>query len=83
MQSHIDDAENYLDMPVVFAEFGVSRKDPGYKGGSCFLKVQTYMDDGYAIVLSKAPSMSNINPFSPPNYRASIPCVLGNADGDA
>ncbi|KAK9289459.1 hypothetical protein L1049_007614 [Liquidambar formosana] len=30
MQAHIDDAENILGMPVVFAEFGVSTKDPGY-----------------------------------------------------
>lgn len=30
MQSHIDDAEKYLGMPVVFSEFGVSTKDPGY-----------------------------------------------------
>lgn len=29
MQSHIDDAE-FLNMPVLFAEFGVSAKDPGY-----------------------------------------------------
>ncbi|CAI9098610.1 OLC1v1035289C1 [Oldenlandia corymbosa var. corymbosa] len=30
MQIHIDDAENYLGMPVLFSEFGVSSKDPGY-----------------------------------------------------
>lgn len=76
-------------MPVVFAEFGVSTKDPGYntsfrdtlfntvyktllnstrKGGSgggsllwqLFPDGTDYMDDGYAIVLSKAPSASNI-----------------------
>ena len=26
----MEDAEKYLGMPVVFAEFGVSSKDPGY-----------------------------------------------------
>ncbi|KAI7997854.1 Mannan endo-1,4-beta-mannosidase 6 [Camellia lanceoleosa] len=30
MQAHIDDADNVLNMPVIFAEFGVSSKDPGY-----------------------------------------------------
>ena len=30
MQAHIEDAEKHLGMPVVFAEFGVSSKDPGY-----------------------------------------------------
>ncbi|XP_057744553.1 mannan endo-1,4-beta-mannosidase 6 [Arachis stenosperma] len=30
MEAHIEDAEKYLGMPVVFAEFGVSSKDPGY-----------------------------------------------------
>lgn len=30
MQAHIEDAEKYLGMPVIFAEFGVSSKDPGY-----------------------------------------------------
>lgn len=30
MESHIEDAEKYLEMPVIFAEFGVSAKDPGY-----------------------------------------------------
>lgn len=30
MDSHIEDAEKYLGMPVVFSEFGVSSKDPGY-----------------------------------------------------
>lgn len=73
----------------MFAEFGVSTKDPGYntsfrdtlfntvyktllnstkKGGSgggsllwqLFPEGTDYMDDGYAIVLSKAPSASNI-----------------------
>lgn len=30
MESHIDDAENVLGMPVVFAEFGVSAKDKNF-----------------------------------------------------
>ncbi|KAK3017763.1 hypothetical protein RJ639_005079 [Escallonia herrerae] len=89
MQAHIEDAENFLNMPVLFAEFGVSTKDPGYnssfrdtlistvyktlldstkKGGSgggsllwqLFPEGTDYMDDGYAVVLSKSPSTSNI-----------------------
>lgn len=89
IKAHIDDAEKYLGMPVVFAEFGVSTKDSGYntsfrdtlintvyktllnstkKGGSgggsllwqLFPDGTDYMDDGYAIVLSKSPSTSNI-----------------------
>ncbi|XP_042013771.1 mannan endo-1,4-beta-mannosidase 6 isoform X1 [Salvia splendens] len=88
-QAHIDDAENYLGMPVMFTEFGVSRKDPGYNltyhdallssvyqsvlnstkrggggGGSLvwqlFPQGTDYMDDGYAVVLSKNPSLSHI-----------------------
>ncbi|XP_018814365.2 mannan endo-1,4-beta-mannosidase 6-like isoform X1 [Juglans regia] len=30
MDAHIEDAEKDLGMPVVFAEFGVSSRDPGY-----------------------------------------------------
>lgn len=89
MQSHIDDAENFLGMPVVFSEFGVSAKDPGYNstyrdnflntvyrtvlnstkkggggGGSLFWQLfpqgTDYMDDGYAVVLSRSPSTSDI-----------------------
>ncbi|WVZ07568.1 hypothetical protein V8G54_020914 [Vigna mungo] len=89
MEAHIEDAEKHLGMPVVFAEFGVSSKDPGYnssyrdtlissvyntilnstkKGGSgagsllwqFFPDGTDNMDDGYAIVLSKSPSTSNI-----------------------
>ncbi|XP_057458645.1 mannan endo-1,4-beta-mannosidase 6-like [Lotus japonicus] len=89
MEAHIEDAEEYLGMPVVFAEFGVSAKSPGYnstyrnnlintvyktilnstkKGGSgagslvwqLFPDGTDYMDDGYAIVLSKSPSTSSM-----------------------
>ncbi|XP_058210996.1 mannan endo-1,4-beta-mannosidase 6-like isoform X1 [Rhododendron vialii] len=89
MQAHIEDAENALNIPVVFGEFGVSAKDRGYnssfrdafigavydtlinstkKGGSgggsllwqLFPEGTDSMDDGYAIVLSKSPSTSNI-----------------------
>lgn len=89
MEAHIEDAEKYLGMPVIFSEFGVSRKDPGYNssyrdtlistvyktllnstknGGSgagsllwqLFPDGTDYMDDGYAIVLSKSPSTSNL-----------------------
>ncbi|KAL6574470.1 hypothetical protein OROMI_011755 [Orobanche minor] len=89
MQAHIDDAESFLGMPVVFSEFGVSTRDTGYnstyrdtlistvyktllsstkKGGSgagsliwqLFPEGTDYMDDGYAVVLSKSPSTSNI-----------------------
>ncbi|XP_062166812.1 mannan endo-1,4-beta-mannosidase 6 [Alnus glutinosa] len=89
IEAHIEDAEKYLGMPVVFAEFGVSTKDPGYnssyrdallttvyttllnstkKGGSgagsllwqLFPEGTDYMDDGYAIFLSKSASTSKI-----------------------
>ncbi|KAL3654839.1 Mannan endo-1,4-beta-mannosidase 6 [Castilleja foliolosa] len=89
VEAHIEDAEKYLGMPVVFTEFGVSTKDPGYNltyrdtlistvykvllnstkyggggGGSLLWQVfpegTDYMDDGYAIVLPKSPSTSNI-----------------------
>ncbi|CAJ2671015.1 unnamed protein product [Trifolium pratense] len=30
MEAHIEDAEKYLGMPVVFTEFGLSSKDSGY-----------------------------------------------------
>ncbi|KAF7142895.1 hypothetical protein RHSIM_Rhsim05G0232000 [Rhododendron simsii] len=65
MQSHIEDAENALGMPVLFGEFGVSSKDPGGSGGGSLLwqlfpEGTDYMDDGLAIVLSKSPSTSDI-----------------------
>ncbi|XWS13037.1 hypothetical protein CRYUN_Cryun36dG0002800 [Craigia yunnanensis] len=89
MEAHIEDAEKYLGMPVIFSEFGVSAKDPGYnssfrdalistvyktllnstkKGGSgagsllwqLFPDGTDYMDDGYAIVLAKSPSTTNL-----------------------
>jgi len=89
MQAHIDDADKTLQMPVVFAEFGVSTKDIGYnssfrdtiyklvyknlvdsakKGGSgagslmwqLFPDGTDYMNDGYAVVLSKASSIADM-----------------------
>ncbi|KAE8694989.1 Mannan endo-1,4-beta-mannosidase 6 [Hibiscus syriacus] len=89
MEAHIEDAEKYLGMPVIFSEFGVSSKDTGYnssyrdtlistvyktllnstkEGGSgagsllwqLFPDGTDYMDDGYAIVLSKSHSTANL-----------------------
>ncbi|KAK8928881.1 Mannan endo-1,4-beta-mannosidase 6 [Platanthera zijinensis] len=89
MQSHIDDADKMLGMPVVFTEFGVSVKDNNFsvnfrdlfinivyrnvmnsamRGGSAagsllwqlFPEGVDNMDDGYAVVLAKYPSTSNI-----------------------
>ncbi|KAL9227852.1 hypothetical protein vseg_003496 [Gypsophila vaccaria] len=88
LQSHIDDADNRLGMPVVFSEFGVSSNDPGYnssfrdetfrlvyqsivdsakKGGSGAGSLMWQlcpdtdnMNDGYAVVLSKSPTISDI-----------------------
>uniref|UniRef100_A0A803MI40 mannan endo-1,4-beta-mannosidase n=2 Tax=Chenopodium quinoa TaxID=63459 RepID=A0A803MI40_CHEQI len=89
LQAHIEDAEKSIGMPVVFAEFGVSVKDPGYnssfrdtiyntvyktlvnsakKGGSgagsllwqLFPEGTDYMDDGYAIVLTKSQSLADM-----------------------
>ncbi|XP_074277208.1 mannan endo-1,4-beta-mannosidase 6-like [Silene latifolia] len=88
LQSHIEDAGK-MGMPVVFSEFGVSTKDPGYNtsfrdatykmvfksiiesarsGGSAAGSLMwqlcpdgtDYMNDGYAVVLSKSPSISDI-----------------------
>ncbi|XP_011622682.1 mannan endo-1,4-beta-mannosidase 6 [Amborella trichopoda] len=87
--AHIEDAENALGMPVLFAEFGVSSRDSGFntsfrdnlvatvykpvlesskRGGGgggaliwqLFPEGTEYMDDGYAVVLSKAPSTATI-----------------------
>nr|GEY81654.1 mannan endo-1,4-beta-mannosidase 6-like isoform X5 [Tanacetum cinerariifolium] len=41
MQSHIDDAEKYLEMPVVSSEFGASTKDPGYNVSFCDIMIST------------------------------------------
>ncbi|XP_031498989.1 mannan endo-1,4-beta-mannosidase 6-like isoform X2 [Nymphaea colorata] len=89
MESHINDAENALNMPILFSEFGVSSKDGGYNdsfrdtlintvystllssikkggggGGSLLWQLfpvgTEYMDDGYAVFLSKSPSTATI-----------------------
>ncbi|KAH7654097.1 Mannan endo-1,4-beta-mannosidase protein [Dioscorea alata] len=89
MQSHIDDADKVLGMPVVFGEYGVSRKHEGFsfsfrdtfinmvhqtllrstkKGGSgagsllwqLFTEGTENMDDGYAVNLAEAPSVSHM-----------------------
>ena len=89
MQSHIDDSDKVLGMPVVFGEFGVSRKHEGFsfafrdtfinmvhqtllrstnRGGSgagsllwqLFTEGTENMDDGYAVILPKAPSVSHM-----------------------
>ncbi|XP_047322021.1 mannan endo-1,4-beta-mannosidase 6 [Impatiens glandulifera] len=51
MQSHIEDAENLLGgMPVVFSEFGISRKDVGYN--SSFR--DTFLSTVYKNILDSA-----------------------------
>ncbi|CAN6467619.1 unnamed protein product [Victoria cruziana] len=89
MESHLNDTENTLNMPILFSEFGVSTKDGGYNdsfrdtlintvystlltstkkgggGGGCLLwqlfpEGTEYMDDGYAVFLSKSPSTAAI-----------------------
>ncbi|KAK9723746.1 hypothetical protein RND81_05G022600 [Saponaria officinalis] len=89
LQFHIEDADTKLGMPVVFSEFGVSTKDPGYNssfrdatyrlvyksvvdsaktGGSGAGSLMWQlcpddtdsMNDGYAVVLSKSPTISDI-----------------------
>ncbi|KAJ0975475.1 hypothetical protein J5N97_017440 [Dioscorea zingiberensis] len=89
MCCHIDDADKMLGMPVVFGEFGVSRRNARFsfnyldtfiylihktllkstkKGGSgagsliwqLFPEGTENMDDGYAVVLSKSPTVSHI-----------------------
>ncbi|XP_010424015.2 PREDICTED: mannan endo-1,4-beta-mannosidase 6 isoform X2 [Camelina sativa] len=89
MQSHVEDAEMYLGMPVLFTEFGVSAHDPGFntsfrdmmlntvykmtlnstrKGGAgagslvwqVFPQGAEFMDDGYAVYLTRAHTASKI-----------------------
>lgn len=89
MQAHVEDAEIYLGMPVLFTEFGVSAHDPGFnttfrdimlntvykmtlnstrKGGAgagslvwqVFPQGAEFMDDGYAVYLTRAHTASKI-----------------------
>lgn len=89
MQAHVEDAEMYLGMPVLFTEFGVSAHDPGFntsfrdmmlntvykmslnstrKGGAgagslvwqVFPQGAEFMDDGYAVYLTRAHTASKI-----------------------
>ncbi|KAL0672044.1 hypothetical protein Bca4012_000024 [Brassica carinata] len=89
MQAHVEDAETYLGMPVLFTEFGVSAHDPGFntsfrdmmlntvykmtlnstrKGGAgagslvwqVFPQGAEFMDDGYAVYLTRAHTASKI-----------------------
>ena len=48
MQSHIDDAENVLRMPVMFSEFGVSAKDGNFN--QTFR--DTFINTVYKIILN-------------------------------
>ncbi|CAN8253894.1 unnamed protein product [Cochlearia groenlandica] len=89
MEAHVEDAEMYLGMPVLFTEFGVSVHDPGFntsfrdmmlstvykmtlnstrKGGAgagsmvwqVIPQGAEFMDDGYALYLTRAHTASNI-----------------------
>uniref|UniRef100_A0A803L3J4 mannan endo-1,4-beta-mannosidase n=1 Tax=Chenopodium quinoa TaxID=63459 RepID=A0A803L3J4_CHEQI len=61
LQAHIEDAEKSIGMPVVFAEFA---KKGGSGAGSLlwqlFPEGTDYMDDGYAIVLTKSQSLADM-----------------------